>query len=199
MPLQARPERAEAERRILEALQAGVEPNLNAISEDLKYSIQQVRRIAKKMRIAIAKPPSVTSEKEGEVTKVISLIPPSAEKKKLEELEEKETVEAEALAEGLISSEDLKGFFQSINMLFPAKYRRPPESMGILGKLWAKPANRMIEKYSEENFDLYLAGLATVTTFAPSFAEMIRDRNKTTTETLEQRQAREKKESEARI
>jgi len=80
------------------------------------------------------------------------------------------------LEAGLLTSEDLTYVWQSVNQLFPKQHQRPDRSMELLGKLWVKPANRMIEKYATENIDLYLAIGATVLTFAPSAIGMIRER-----------------------
>lgn len=192
MPLQARPERAEAERRILDALQKGEEPNLQGISKELKYSIQQVRRIAKKMRIAVAKPPSTEEKREGEITKVETVVP------HIEEVTETTEKPEEPTLEGMINARDIGGLFQSVNSIIPRKYQKPREDMEMLGRLWEKPMNRIIDKYSAENMDILLATVATLIVFVPVPVEMMRDRAKTVTETIEQRQVREKKELEQR-
>lgn len=85
---------------------------------------------------------------------------------------------------GMLSSQDLTYIWQSVNQLFPEKHQRPDKAMNLLGKLWVKPANRLVEKYATENVDLYLALGGTALIFAPSIVGMVR----------EKREAKEKKE-----
>jgi len=95
----------------------------------------------------------------------------------VEEVKEKAEVEglAEKIEAGILTEDDLKYIWQSVNQLFPLKHQRPEKSMDLLGKLWVKPANRLMEKYATENIDLYLAIGGTALVFAPSVVGMVRE------------------------
>ena len=119
--------------------------------------------------------PVVTIKEEGERE-----VPEVGEVEEAEVVEEAEPVETleRRLEEGILTENDLTYVWQSVNSLFPEKHQRPDRSMELLGKLWMKPANRLIEKYSTENVDLYLAVGGTAIVFLPSIVAMIRERRK---------------------
>ena len=106
-------------------------------------------------------------------------VPEIREVEEAEVVEEAEPREIERRLEvGMLTENDLTYVWQSVNSLFPEKHQRPERSMELLGKLWMKPANRLVEKYSTENVDLYLAVGGTAIVFLPSIVGMIRERRK---------------------
>lgn len=113
--------------------------------------------------------PTIEAE-EVEKAEVVEEVKVSTEVEPIERLEKIEV--------GMLTEEDLTYVWQSVNQLFPEKHQRPDRSMRLLGKLWMKPANRLMEKYATENIDLYLAIGGTVLVFAPSIIGMIRERRK---------------------
>lgn len=150
-------------------------------SKSLVY--KWLRKMPKPTEVVTPTPvePVVTVEEEGivEVPVIEEAEVPIIEEEAVVEVPS-ERVEglAERLEAGMLTSEDITYVWSSVNQLFPQKYQRPDKAMQILGKLWVKPANRMIEKYAVENVDLYLAVGVTVLTFAPSLVGMVRDRRK---------------------
>lgn len=123
---------------------------------------------------------TVEEEEEKEVPVIEEAEAPTEETIPSEFVEKAIPVEkiAERLEAGMLTTEDLMYVWQSVNALFPEKHQRPDKGMEILGKLWVKPANRMIEKYAVENVDLYIAVGVTILTFAPSIIGMVRERKK---------------------
>ena len=121
---------------------------------------------------------TVKEEEEAEVP-VIEEAEAPAEEEGPKEFKEKavpiEEIEAK-LEAGVLTSEDLSYIWQSVNQLFPEKHQRPEKAMSLLGKLWVKPANRLVEKYATENVDLYLALGGTALVFAPSIIGMVREK-----------------------
>lgn len=97
-----------------------------------------------------------------------------------------------AAATGMITAQDLKYVFQSVNSIIPENYRRPQEAMQILGNVWEKPLNRIMEKYLDENIDLYVAIIVTIVIFAPAPVKYMREKTK---EKPKQKQETEKKEN----
>jgi len=77
--------------------------------------------------------------------------------------------------EEALSNEDLTYVWKSVNELF-GKHKRPDKSMELLGKVWVRPCNRLMEKYIDENSDLYLALGVTALTFSPSVISMTKER-----------------------
>lgn len=119
--------------------------------------------------------PVVTVKEEAERE-----VPEITEVEEVEVVEKPEPVREieRRLEEGMLTENDLTYVWQSVNSLFPEKHQRPERSMELLGKLWMKPANRLVEKYSTENVDLYLAVGGTAIVFLPSVVGMIRERRK---------------------
>jgi len=113
----------------------------------------------------------VEAEAEREVPEIEVEEAPKEFKEKAEPIEKL----AEKMEAGLLTEDDLTYVFQSVNQLFPVKHQRPDKSMELLGKLWVKPANRLMEKYATENIDLYLAIGGTALVFAPSVVGMMRE------------------------
>jgi len=129
--------------------------------------------------------PTPTEAKKPEVviTAEPVVIPP--------ELKEKIAVEVK---KGFLTEEEITSIFQSINDILPKKYQRPKESMKLLGKVWEKPLNRLVEKYLDENVDLYVAIIVTVIVFSPSVKDYIADKRKEAEE-AKKKKRREKLES----
>ena len=109
-------------------------------------------------------------------------------KKEVLEIEEPPTVEeaepaqpsmegigAKLITGAILDPEDLEYGLSLINELFPEKHKRPQKSMRFLGKIWYKPANRILQQYMEENIDVYFAGIFTVIAFAPAIYGTLKD------------------------
>jgi len=95
-----------------------------------------------------------------------------------EELGEVAPAITKAVKEGILTQQQITSIFQSVNELLPPKYQRPKKSMELLGSVWEKPLNRMMEKYIDENIDLYVAVIVTIVIFAPVPIQYARDRAK---------------------
>jgi len=148
-------------------------------AKSLIYKV--LRKMPKPAELKPAGEPIVSAQPEPEMEVPLIEEEVSSEEVVPEEFKEKAEPLEEITAKfeaGLLTSEDLMYVWQSVNNLFPLKHQRPSKSMEILGKLWVKPANRMIEKYATENVDLYLAIGVTILTFAPSLVSMVRERRK---------------------
>lgn len=131
-----------------------------------------------------AMPKEVKVEVEAkEVTPTFPLEPKKPEPEELEEAPEAEAKLEKALIEGYLQPEDIQYIFESLNQLFPEKHQRPEKAMILLGKVWAKPTNRLLEELMERNIDIYLALVCTLIIFAPSlkgvFTEQMEKRKKT--------------------
>lgn len=103
---------------------------------------------------------------------------------------DKETVQLpegvkKALLEGQLDPEDITSVFQAVNQLFPEKHQRPDKAMMVLGKLWYRPANKILEEYSDKNPLLVIAILMTLVTFAPNLKGVFDDWRKSKTESKE--------------
>lgn len=86
-----------------------------------------------------------------------------------------EKVAGKLIAGAILDPEDLEYGLSLINELFPEKHQRPQKSMRFLGKIWYKPANRILQEYMEQNVDLYFAGIMTVLAFAPAIYGTVKD------------------------
>jgi len=85
---------------------------------------------------------------------------------------------AEAAKEETLTPEMITHLFTSVNDLIPSKYKRPKESMELLGSVWHKPLNRLFAKYVDENIDLYFAIITTIIVFAPCAVEYVGDKRR---------------------
>lgn len=85
-----------------------------------------------------------------------------------------ETVSAKLITGAILDPEDLEYLFRALNDLFPDNIQRPDKSMKLLGKVWFKPANRILQEYMEQNVDIYFAGIVTVIVFAPSLYALLK-------------------------
>lgn len=171
---QPKPQRTLAENIIKKALENDTY-NSQQIANDTGYTPQQINRIAKKMKTVITPiPKEAPPEHPGEEPpiKKIEVTPPA----KLKEMKIEPEPPTREEVEGLISSKQIGQLFQAVNEMIPKKYQRPEESMELLGDVWSKPLNRILEKYENENYDLIIASITTIIVFAPVPVEMMRDR-----------------------
>lgn len=130
-------------------------------------------------------------EYEYEPKEVAPEIEPIEIKPEVPEVSEEAKAEiAERVAKGFLTSEDISAIFNAVNDCL-GKYKRPKESIELLGKVWEKPLNRMCEKYLDENVDLYVAVITTVIVFAPSLQMYIQDRRKAKVESKRSVKSRE--------
>ena len=95
-----------------------------------------------------------------------------------EPAEPSERLAAKLMVGAILDPEDLEYGFHLINDLFPKEFQRPDKSMKFLGKLWYKPANRILQEYMEQNVDIYVAGIFTVIAFAPSIYGVLKTKMK---------------------
>lgn len=84
-----------------------------------------------------------------------------------EEAEEAVGKIAAKLMEGEFEPEDIQALFDLINEWLPADYKPPKNSSQLLGKLGAKPVNRLIAKYIDENVDAYFFAVCIIIAYAP--------------------------------
>lgn len=171
---EARPQRKLAEEMIAKSIQAGTF-NSDTIAKDTGYTPQHINRLARRIKTQVTPiPPEAPPEKEGEEKPIEQIVvtPPA----KLRELKEEPKKPTPEEVEGFIKSKQITQLFQSVNLMIPAKYRRPQESMELLGDMWYKPLNRILEKYANKNYDIIIASITTVIIFAPVPVEMMQDR-----------------------
>ena len=62
--------------------------------------------------------------------------------------------------------------------MIPQTYKRPPESMALLGNVWFEPLNRILGAYIDQNIDVYFALIVTVIVFAPSAIDYTTEKRK---------------------
>lgn len=170
---EARPQRTLAESMIKKSLEEGTY-NADQIAKDTGYTPQHINRLAKKVKTFITPlPKEAPQEKEGEEKPIekIEVTPPA----KLKEIQTEELPTREEV-EGFINSRQITQLFQSVNQMIPKKYQRPNESMELLGNVWSKPLNRLLERYENENYDLIIATVTTVIVFSPVAVEYMRDK-----------------------
>ena len=124
-----------------------------------------VKKAGKEKAEGRAEPSEVKVE---EVKKEVPEIkePPTVEEP--EPAEPLERVAGKLIAGAILDPEDLEYLFRALNDLFPGRFQRPDKSMKLLGKVWYKPANRILQEYMEQNIDVYFAGIVTVIVFAPA-------------------------------
>jgi len=79
----------------------------------------------------------------------------------------------EIAEKGAFDPSDIEGLFSAINSIFPKHLQRDDRAMGLLGKLGAKPINRLMGTYADKNLDLYLFLGAVAIVFAPAIYGLI--------------------------
>jgi len=128
--------------------------------------------------------PTPTTEGAPEKAKIEFEFQPVTPPPEIAALKPSVTVEGELAAAGEAAKEDtltqemITHLFTSVNDLIPQKYKRPKESMELLGSVWYKPLNRLFAKYVDENIDLYFAIITTIIVFAPCAVEYVGDKRK---------------------
>lgn len=152
--------------------------NAREIAQATGYHKVHIRRLVKevqKQRLGGAEVKTGTEEGETVAPQV------TVETVEAEEIPEAEVQTPEGIALGAISKgewneDDIFSLFDSVNQLFPEKYQRPEKATRAVAKAWVKPFNRLLEKYADENVDLYIAIAVTAMYFAPSVMGIVRDK-----------------------
>lgn len=85
------------------------------------------------------------------------------------------TITRKLMAGAMLDPEDLEMVWTAVNDLFPEKHQRPEKSMKLLGKIWYKPTNRILQQYLDENVDLYLAIGVTLLVFGKPLYNVVKD------------------------
>jgi len=73
------------------------------------------------------------------------------------------------------TAEECAYIFELINQIIPEKRRPSDKSTTILGKLWLKPINKLIEQYSDKNPLLVIAVIITGGIYLPVIIGVIAD------------------------
>lgn len=141
-----------------------------------RSTVYQVRKgMKKETGEAEVKPSQVTVEHiEPEKTEELQ----AEELAEGEKLQEPLTKISGALMTGVFTTDDTTALIEAVNGLFPAKHQRTDKQIALVGKVWNRPLNRILEKYLDENVDLYLAVVVTVLVFAPSLYGVVKDYQK---------------------
>lgn len=152
--------------------------NAKEIAQATGYEVGHIRRLAKKVqKQKLGGTETLEPETEGEtVTPDVRVESVEAEEIPEAEVLTPEGIASQAMAKGFFDEDDIFSLFDSVNSLFPEKYRRDEKATRAVSKAWVKPFNRLLEKYADENVDLYIAVAVTVMYFAPSAVSMMRDR-----------------------
>lgn len=164
----AKPQRPEAYRLIEEN-----KLSTKQIAQQTGYTTVSINRFKKNLQLKKAKPGTL-GEPKVEIEKIAPAIPPPELMETTPGIEITPTPEIEAA----LKAKDIEGVFQGINELLPQQYKRTKGQISLLGNVWEKPLNRMMEKYVDENVDLYIAIIVTILVFAPVPIQYARDKQK---------------------
>ena len=116
--------------------------------------------------------------------KVEFVFDPITPPKELTQMEPDEKIKAEvdaaadASKKGTLTESMITHLFTSINDMIPQTYKRPPESMALLGNVWFEPLNRILGAYIDQNIDVYFAIIVTIVVFAPSAIDYTTEQRK---------------------
>lgn len=175
MPLEAKPERAMAEKLILDN-----KLSFEQIAKDTKYSIQHIRRIAKKLKDkGIPLPPVIEGTGTGEVQKIIAEVPITTEEPERLTVLQEEQLKGQAQVEkvaSLLDQGDIQGIFQAVNTWLPSERKKTPEQLELLGKTWEKPFSDFFPTGNEDTAKyagLVLASTVTLIIFAPELKDYV--------------------------
>lgn len=152
--------------------------NAKEIAQATGYEIGHIRRLAKqvqKQKLKGETPEAETSEGET-VTPSVKVESVEAEEIPEAEVLTPEGIASQAIAKGFFDENDIFSLFDGVNSLFPEKFRRDEKATRAVSKAWVKPFNRLLDKYADENVDLYIALAVTIMYFAPCAVGMVRDR-----------------------
>lgn len=142
---------------------------IREIAKETGYTTTSIRRFKKE----IEETPTGLQTPEAEIEPITPAKPP------------KELIEAEGITleptpqiKAALQAKDIEGVFEGVNQLLPKDYQRTKEQISLLGKVWEAPLNRLMEKYVDENIDLYIAIIVTVLVFAPVPIKYLREKRK---------------------
>jgi len=134
------------------------------------YAWRLYKEVQDKKEEKAPQPPEVEVE---EVTKKVPEIPVEEPPTEITLLRKEEI--REAIEEGIVTEKEVGAIFQAINDLLPTKYKRPREAIELLGSIWETPLNRILDKYMEENTDIFIALIVTIIVFSPSIKGVVTD------------------------
>lgn len=167
-----------------ELIKKGV--NLKEVQKQTGYSMNNLRRIRHKIRGTTPKkykprkPKAIEHKELPSESLTIEQIPPAKPPPELEEIEP--TVEVtDELREKVklaITSKHIVGMYQAVNEALPKQYQRSKAQLEILGELGEAPLNRLMEKYIDENVDLYIFLAANVVIWLPVPLKYLQQRQK---------------------
>jgi len=171
MPLEPRPERARAEKMILET-----QLPYDKIATDTGYSVQHIRRIAKKLaQKGATLPPEKQDKGTEEVEKITAQVP-------LESLEERERIQDEALtseshieeAKSLFLKNNIVGLFKAVNLWLPKDKRKDDEQIENLAVMWSDSLTDFMPEGIEDKYaKLGICIVVTIITFMPEIQTYI--------------------------
>jgi len=150
-----------------------------AIAQATGYHPVHIRRLIKQVEKQIKYP-----ETEIETTEPVS---PTLEVEKAEVVPSVEatvvpTTPEEAVAEAVAEAEwTEENIYNLINMcdgLFPEDCRHTKEQNQALARAWYKPFNRLLQKYADQNADLYIALVVTGLWLIPPITKIAKKRMK---------------------
>jgi hypothetical protein len=149
----------------------------NAIAQATGYHPDYIRRLAKRIKaeqyaegkIPEGEQPTIEIEK----VETIPAVPLP------EEVEAKaEEIVGEAITAGEWTEEHVYSLVSMVDCLFPEDCRHTEEQNRALARAWVKPFNRLLQKYADQNADLYIAIAVTVLWLVPPMSKLISKRKK---------------------
>jgi len=170
--------KAKAIELIKEQIEKQGKIDAKAISQATGYHPVHVRRLAKQIEKQIKYPETETPAKpetptlEVEKAEVI----PTAEELPVPTTPEEAV--AEAVAEAEWTEENIYNLINMTDGLFPEDCRHTKEQNQALARAWLKPFNRMLQKYADQNADLYIALIVTALWLIPPVTKIIKKRQK---------------------
>ena len=91
------------------------------------------------------------------------------------------TVGETAVAQGLISDEEMQGMVETVNSLSKnPRYQINEKAIPALAKAWSRVINKRLENVEDPNFDLYWVCAMTMMAALPPLMNWIMDRRKAT-------------------
>ena len=150
-----------------------------AVAQATGYSQRQILRLAKETERKIKYPEEAETETKPET--------PTLEVEKAEVIPTAEVLPvpttpeeavAEAVAEAEWTEENIYNLINMCDGLFPEDCRHTKEQNQALARAWLKPFNRMLQKYADQNADLYIALIVTALWLIPPVTKIIKKRQK---------------------
>jgi hypothetical protein len=150
----------------------------NAVAQATGYHPDYIRRLTKRIKAKQyaegETPEAITPKVEVEKVETVPAVPvefPEVEGKA-------EEIVGEVAELGEWTEEHVYSLISMVDSLFPEDCRHTEEQNRALSKAWVKPFNRLLQKYADQNADLYIAIVVTVLWLVPPISKIVSKRVK---------------------